>query len=466
VRRAKQKFTPLFESGQDSHAARCVPVKLPKRPRKIVKLSRVHDARFTTPSAAALSQHPLLFCKSSHTTTLSAVDDGQEFLSPLPVTSTPLSAMSAPSSGNRESSTKKRHLRAADYDIDNIVVPTSMFQSARITPVKAKQIFTPQFRLAPVLRPMPLDAPVSDGSSDEDTSDEAYYKRHFALEVEERKKYLLKPGDKKAVLKEEQLPSQLYITSSDDLAFASMSPLQSPNYINNWYLDSRMTDSAKLLSFPSASAPVTPLKSMPRVTPSKCSIRTSNGSTDTVSREQVKRKFSAIWESSAGSGDDTSDADVLSASESTDSGEEDDAVLSDELIHSDAEDDDEEVEEDDDPRQSNGRTHKQIVIPTQGMNTRHSATRRPSTVPVVRGRGRSKTRDHYRESNSKQHKSKKCSNRRQQAPKVQWVIANSSTEQNCTALHNSLSLPSLDVSADDVDTVEECMMLFQCIVLI
>lgn len=449
VRRAKQKFTPLFESGHESHAARCVPIKLPKRGRKIVKLSRVHDARFTTPSAVSLLQHPLMFTTPACASSVAPVADNEsnELQSPAPLTS-PLSssALSTPTTANREGSVKKRHLRASDYDIDNIVVPTSMFQSARITPVKpAKQIFTPQFRLAPVLPPSASNGtPAAADSSDEDTDDEAFYKLHYPLEVEERKKYLLKPGDK-AALKNEQLPSQLYIRNPDDLVYAAMSPLQSPIYINNCYLDSR-TDSAKTLTFPSASAPITPLRSMPKLGTPKSAQRAAP-----LSQEHIKRKFSAMWNSKERVDDYTTGDEVSSGSDDTDS--EDDAVMSDELLRSDGEDEEEEVDEDDeDVKIHSKRSHSStLVMPTQGMNTRHSATRRPSTLPASRGRGRPRGSGGYKHANGKRAKLK--SSKRGRAPRVQWVIANDEPESfgSTAALHSSLSLPSLDVSAEDLE---------------
>lgn len=67
IRKVKHKIIPLSTApAWDSRAARCAPLKLPKKHRKLVRVSKVSlDPRLTTPSAEQVRQHPLAFCKGA-----------------------------------------------------------------------------------------------------------------------------------------------------------------------------------------------------------------------------------------------------------------------------------------------------------------------------------------------------------------------------------------------------------------
>eukprot|EP00698_Gefionella_okellyi_P019183 TRINITY_DN5845_c0_g1_i1.p1 TRINITY_DN5845_c0_g1~~TRINITY_DN5845_c0_g1_i1.p1 ORF type:complete len:587 (+),score=93.57 TRINITY_DN5845_c0_g1_i1:92-1762(+) len=420
IRRSKQKFVPVFEGTQEQRCCRVAVLKQPKRHRKVIRSGRGSggEARFVMPNATALAQHPLSFCVMPvDTNVLTPTEELAEM--PEPVLISPDSLVSprmpqpkllSPSSAG---SSRKKHLRTSDYDIDNIVVPFSMFQATKISTLARKDIMTPTFR------PFFLDMSAVAEDSDEDMSDETFCKRHLPREMEERKRYLTKPGDRGGTVKSDRIniSTQLYVTTDTDRSYAILSPHSHDEYINNFYSDMPSTD-ATTPSLPSSLQ--SPMLSSPSV----------------PKHIQIKRKFSAMWEH----GDpDFSDQGGSSGEEESE----------DELVHSDdmrEHTDPEEYEEGDEEDVVSHAQSAELPLTPAGPNTRHSATRRPSTMPIGRVGRSGSISPSLSPDERHQHKRKPKKQPKAVKPRVQWIVQQPLETP-------VLTLPSLDVTVGDEPTL-------------
>eukprot|EP00164_Ancoracysta_twista_P002073 GFYU01002733.1.p1 GENE.GFYU01002733.1~~GFYU01002733.1.p1 ORF type:complete len:821 (-),score=179.08 GFYU01002733.1:144-2606(-) len=97
--------------------------------------------------------------------------------------------------------------RREQYEPEQLYIPKAMLsRNVTIPVIVHKEIYTPQWKVrdrtsddaaARTASPMEVSPRADGNSSDEDTSDEAYLRRHFKLEVEEMKKQISKARLKK-----------------------------------------------------------------------------------------------------------------------------------------------------------------------------------------------------------------------------------------------------------------------------
>jgi len=86
----------------------------------------------------------------------------------------------------RKTKKDKKKKKPIEYDINDVVIPWGDIRSNVVIPeLKVKEIHTPKWRT-------PQDLLKEFNISDEDTSDEKFCNLHFPLEVDERKRYLIK----------------------------------------------------------------------------------------------------------------------------------------------------------------------------------------------------------------------------------------------------------------------------------
>lgn len=97
-----------------------------------------------------------------------------------------------PNNVSAQNVSRRRRSEQSAYDIDNIVIPFSVAATTRVEILEYKEIVTPSWR---VLENGSCP-PEAKEEEEEDISDEAYINRHFKPEVEEKKRFSLKPPPK------------------------------------------------------------------------------------------------------------------------------------------------------------------------------------------------------------------------------------------------------------------------------